>query len=176
MDLFKLFCRDFSYTDGTNKQISNCMDIYYNTQLVLSGHRLAFMIQPIDYTYAIDYSYIIQNILDNHSQIETKCHYQGTLIFLKKNISLINSILESSNNINDSETLGQALSYPCYNHKNYGRFINLYISDEYGRHQLIANYYNDDGSLFKNKIKEWVDYLLDNYVCYVDISMVDLSI
>ena len=167
---FKHFCEHFAYINGVNKPISNCMDIYYNIQLVLSKHRLSFMIQPIDYTYSSDYSKIMKNILEYYNDIDTKSHPQGTLIFLKENLMLINSILDSAKEKNNSQILGQVLSYPCYNHINTKRFISLYINDKYGQHQLLANYYNDDGTIFKKGIKKWIDYLLDHFNCYTYIS------
>lgn len=172
---FKHFCEHFTYINGIEQSVSNCMSVYYNIQLVLSKHRISFMVQPIDYTYAVDYSRIIQNILENYDMIDTKCHPQGTLIFLKENLTLINLILDSLQDKNDNQTLGQVLSYPCYSHINTRRFISLYINDAYGKHQLLANYYNDDGTIFKNGVKKWVNYLLDNYYCYATIEINDLS-
>ena len=171
---FKHFCGHFAHINGIEKSVSNCMSIYYNIQLVLSKHRISFMVQPIDYAYSADYSKIMQNILETHDTIDTKCHPQGTLIFLKENLTLINSILDSSKEKNSNQTLGQVLSYPCYSHINMRRFISLYINDTYGKHQLLANYYNDDGTIFKNGVEKWANYLLDNYSCYPTIEIDDL--
>ena len=164
---FKDFCETYTYIDGCAIQQSNCMSIYYNIQLVFSEYRLSFMIQPIDYKYSNDYAKIILHMLNYYDRIDTKCHPQGTLIFLKKNLYLINSILDSSDDANNHNTLGKVLSYPCYKHSWSNTFISLYVKDRFGLHQLLANWYNDDDTIFLYIVEEWKEYLIDHFHCDV---------
>lgn len=167
---FKDFCKNFTYIDGCDNMMTNCMSIYYNVQLVLDGYRLSFMIQPVDYKYSYSYTIIMTNLLKSYDIINTRCHSQGTLIFLKKNIKLINSIIDSEN---DEYALGRVLSYPCYKHTWNNMFIRLSVRDKYGVHELMTNWYNDDGDiLFKKKVNKWGKHLMNRYHCKVYTTLV----
>jgi hypothetical protein len=162
---FKDFCESFIHINGCDKEETNCMSVYYNLQLVLSKYRLSFLIQPIDYKYSNDYSALISNLLYYYDNIDTKCHPQGTLVFLKENLEMINNILDTSTTKNDSTTLGLVLSYPYYDHEWTNHFITLYVHDIYGNHTLLSNWYNDDGHLFESNMKEWINYLMEHHHC-----------
>jgi len=103
-----------------------------------------------------------------------KNHYDGTIIYLKKNREIINIILDKSN-YDNKKSLQYVLSYPYYDidpsYKNYENTINIFIKDKSGEHCILTDYPNDDGSYFINKITPWINYILNNYDCSVEIEI-----
>jgi len=163
-DDFLDFCDNFEYYDGTNKLIKNCKDIFYNMLLLQGGYRLSFMIQPIDYKYSNAYANIIMKLLESYDNIDTKCHYEGTLVYLKIN----KKIIENHYDVGTStKKLGFILSYPCFNHEreNFPKFVSFNVYDEKGVHQLFANWYNDDGTEFYEATENFGLFLMNIHPC-----------
>lgn len=165
---FMEFCTTFDHITGSQYTVSTCNEIFYNMMLVLSGHRKAMLVQPIDFHLGKDYAIVMVTIIQCFPQIKTLCHEEGTLVFLKENRDEIETILESSEY--NSYAIGQILSYPCYNHEWNPCFASLYVEDKFGKHQLFANWYEDDGTIFYDGVLDMARYLIKNLgcKCYVE--------
>jgi hypothetical protein len=163
------FCKSYSYKNGCNIYKNNCMNIYYNLQLLLNDLRLGFLLQPIDYYYYKDYECIVKNIVfyiwnKNIEYIEIA---QGLLFYKKCNNDIIDTVKNELNNMYNHKLLGKILSYPCWYANNNLNFISFIVIDKYGQHQLISNWYETyfDSLVFRYECNKWKKYLENKFNC-----------
>jgi hypothetical protein len=170
---FYNFCSNFTYVNGCDELVNNCLSVFYNLMLVLGKKRTSFLIQPIDYKNRQDYDLIMENItkIDN---LSTLSHQQGTLIFIKSNTNFINMVLKTNsdnepNNKSNNEPnrkLGYILSYPCYNHEWTNTFARLCLIEKNVNNRIVlfANWCRNL-STFESGTKEMKEYLEKNFEC-----------
>ena len=166
---FFKFCQTFEYTNGLNERKYGCMSIFYNIMLVLNDKRLAMLIQDIDYNKDTNaFSKICSTVLSSFHNLEFIATHHGMFIFLKEKEKDVRDFYDCTLKTNNK--IGLMLSYPCFDHQQTKKFASLNVQDEFGNHQLFANWYEDDGTVFYDGILNMAFFIKETFDCRVYVE------